>query len=78
MSAQATENADTVRSLILAAFAGPRSEWRTVGGISRQTGLPASVITEFVTAHPELFVESPITIGGIKAFGFRERVDVSD
>ena len=50
-----------------------RNDWRTLGGISRSTGLSEREISGFINAHPHLFVRSPIRIWGKTLFGLKHK-----
>ncbi len=45
---------------ILKAFDGPDADMRTVGGVSRDTGLPAQTVEQILQEHPDLFLRSRI------------------
>lgn len=45
------------------AISDARWDFRTIGGISRQTGLPESVVQHVLDTHPERFRRSEATTG---------------
>lgn len=51
---------------IIQTFGPTYSDWRTVGGIERDTGVPQQEITDFINEHNELFIQSSISPGGKK------------
>ena len=66
-----TPFSDDVGREILAAF-GPRFDWRTVGGISRSTRIPADVVERYIADHPDWFVRSRISPGGFALYSVSE------
>ena len=59
---------------VAAAFLGERAGWRSLGGIARQTGLPAHEVHAFLEANGDYFVQSTVKPGGIPLYGLREDV----
>jgi hypothetical protein len=59
---------------ILEAFTGPDETWRTIGGVSRETGVPVEEVQQFVQRHPDLFVESTLTPSGSPLIGLKEDI----
>jgi len=45
---------------VLAALANPRYSWRTVEGVSRETGLDPARVLQIIEGMPELVVRSRI------------------
>lgn len=74
MTVDTMPDSDATRARILSAFQGPRDAWRTADGVARQTCLSLTAVTEFLEAHPELFVRSPIRPAGMTVYGFRDRL----
>ncbi len=62
---------DPIGAKLVNAFCGPRSLWRTPGGIARQTGLSPEQVQTYIQAHQDLFIRSPLTPGGIPLYGLR-------
>ena len=56
---------------VLVAFLGDNAHWRTLGGISRASGLTKSEVTRFIQENKDCFVESSITLGGSVLYGMR-------
>ena len=54
---------EELENMITSAFSLPK-DWRTVGGISRDTGLPMEIVQNFIEEHEYLFEISPFPIGG--------------
>lgn len=64
--------ADPLGFQILEAFKGPRTSWRTPGGIARQTGLPLDTVQSYFQVHRDLFVQSPLAPGGMPLYSLRQ------
>jgi len=64
--------ADPLGFQILETFRGPRTSWRTAGGIARQTGLPLNTVQSYFQAHRDLFVQSPLAPGGMPLYSLRQ------
>ena len=62
---------DEIGQKLVAAFDGERGQWRTVGGISRHTGLSEPIVEKYIKDHADFFVRSPISVGGIALYGVR-------
>lgn len=62
---------DRDEQMILRAFQGPRNRWRTAGGVARDLRLSHATVTRFIDQHPDLFEQSPISLGGIPIYGLR-------
>ena len=45
---------------IINALSNPKFSWRTLEGVSRETGLDQSEILEFIESKPDLFIKSLI------------------
>lgn len=56
---------------ILVAFLGDNAHWRTLGGISRASGLTKSDVIKFIEDNEECFIESSIRPGGSILYGMR-------
>ena len=62
---------DRIGKQVVVAFEGPHAEWRTVGGIARQTGLSEQEIVKCIEEHEEAFKESSVKLGGKVLYGLR-------
>ena len=51
-------------------------DWRTLGAISRETGLSLQAVEGYIHDHPELFRAPPISPRGSEAYGLQP--DVAD
>jgi hypothetical protein len=60
-----------VTSRILEAFGNHGDEWRTVGGIARDSGLAHQVVQDYIRTYPHLFETSPISPGGMTLYSLR-------
>ena len=60
-----------VGSKIAGAFRVKGGKWRTVGGISRETGLPEETVIEYVRDKEGCFVRAPVSPGGKALYGIR-------
>ena len=56
MRLYAAEDVELVRS----AFDGPSASMRTVGGVSRHTGLPEETVEKILRDHSELFLPAEV------------------
>ncbi len=63
-----------LRATIATAFSirGAHSRWRTIGGIARDTELPEEMVRRHIETHPEVYKQSPITLGGTPIYGLRK------
>ena len=50
---------------------GEQSRWRTIGGIARDTGLREETVRRHIEAHPEVYKQSIIRLGGTPIYGLR-------
>ncbi|MAG35019.1 MAG: hypothetical protein CL878_02035 [Dehalococcoidia bacterium] len=50
--------------MIMHAFVGPHDKWRTVWGIAQVSGLSEDTVQAYIDAHPDLFTEGDMTLGG--------------
>ena len=53
-------------------LATAEGEWRSVGGISRDTGLDTTTVVSTLSANPAVFRRSAGTIGGSQFYGLRD------
>ena len=60
MSHSADYEANEILSKVRRAFDGPDAYMRTVGGVSRDTGIPAQTVEQILQNHPDLFSRSRI------------------
>lgn len=58
---------------ILKAYHLDRDDWRTIGGISRSSGLDPSEVERYVKSHPDRFLPSPIAPSGIALYGLTDQ-----
>jgi len=65
---------DPVGKRVLPAFHGAENLWRTVGGVARETGLPAETVQSYINSNPGLFVQSTLTASGSGLYGLRDEV----
>lgn len=56
---------------VVVAFVGERSEWRSLGGIARKSGLTTRQVAEFIEENPDCFVQSSVKPGGVALYGLR-------
>ena len=49
---------------VLVAFRGDDADWRTLGGIVRESGLDSHDVTKFLEENKECFIESTVRPGG--------------
>ncbi|MFZ5980184.1 MAG: hypothetical protein ACOYVF_06085 [Candidatus Zixiibacteriota bacterium] len=63
---------DDLGKIIIAAFSS-NDDWRTVGGISRATGLSYSAVKTFLDNHETLFEKTPFKIRGRTLYSLRSR-----
>lgn len=54
---------DAFQRHIVKSFIGPRNDYRTIGGISRETGLPISQVNDFISSNPDVFRAAPFQPG---------------
>lgn len=71
MAEHTTTMANEELDRVLDAFRNPQSTWRTLGGIARESKLPAETVLNLLQAHPELFRKSSLAPGGIPLYGLR-------
>lgn len=60
-----------VAEKIIEVLSGPEADWRTLGGIARESGLPVADVSEYIREHPEDFKQSSITLGGLPLYRIR-------
>ena len=56
---------------VVDAFVGERSEWRSLGGIARKSGLTMREVADFIEANGDCFVQSSVKPGGMALYGLR-------
>lgn len=70
----ARESTDGTSEQVLQALQDPRWDFRTVGGIARQTGLPEDCVLEVLVGNPALVRESDaVDTSGQRLFTPRSR-----
>jgi hypothetical protein len=55
---------DSFQSNIIGSFSGPNNCFRTIGGISRDTGFPYNQVHGYITGHPDVFRHASLQPGG--------------
>ena len=65
---------DPLARKIVEAFRDDRDRWRTIGGVSRDTGLEAQEVEGFIAQHPDLFVPSDVSPNGSPLYSLREEI----
>ena len=56
---------------VVGAFVGEGSEWRSLGGIARKSGLTTREVAAFIEENRDHFVLSSVKPGGIALYGLR-------
>ena len=56
---------------IAGAFGVKGGQWRTLGGIARETGLPEETVREYVRGKRACFVRAPVSPGGKKLYAIK-------
>lgn len=64
---------DSVAEKVAEALSGPEAEWRTLGGIARESGLPVIKVSEYIRQHPEDFRQSSVKPGGLPLYRIRRK-----
>lgn len=55
---------EMLKAKITKALSGHLNQWRTPGGIARETGLPLDVVEAYLREHEEQFAQSSIAPSG--------------
>ena len=63
----------TVGKRVARAMSEPEIDWRTVGGVARETGLPVGDVSEYIQQHPDDFRQSIIKPGGVPLYRIRRK-----
>ena len=56
---------------VIDTFLGRETDWRTLGGIARESGLAVVDVSEYVETHPAKFVQSSVAPGGTRLYRMR-------
>ena len=70
--AEGSEFRDKIGKRLVAAFGGDGGEWRTAGGIARETGLSKNTVEEYIQTNPRCFVRSRIAPAGKSLYAIRQ------
>nr|VFK05333.1 MAG: hypothetical protein BECKH772B_GA0070898_105701 [Candidatus Kentron sp. H]VFK05959.1 MAG: hypothetical protein BECKH772A_GA0070896_106031 [Candidatus Kentron sp. H]VFK09032.1 MAG: hypothetical protein BECKH772C_GA0070978_105721 [Candidatus Kentron sp. H] len=73
---------DSLQRNIVGGFTGPHHDYRTIGGIARDTGLPVNQVQNFITKNPDVFKLAPFQPDDDSLYtlnpGFRNPLDPNE
>ena len=59
---------DPIGVKIFDSFGPSHNEWRSLGGIERQSGLTYGQVASYIDQHSNLFEQAPISPGGMNLY----------